>query len=536
MKNAFVCALIALCAVSVRADRLELVLEPGEGWWGGATTFGSQAPYGLRARSLEFDLRVKNYENQAAPLLLSTHGRWVWCDKGFAAKLADGALTVASDDGVPIASGRAGASLRSAYAHASASFFPPSGRTPDLLFVSAPQYNTWIELQYNQNEKDILDYARKIVDNGLPPGVLMIDDTWQTGYGVWEFDARRFSNPRAMTDRLHAMGFRIMFWMVPYVSMDTPPYRTLAREGGLLLEAKDDPVPVSWWNGKSAVLDLVGEKGQRWFHRQLRRLEDEFGVDGFKFDAGDIYAYDLELQSRGNYDRSLGQALGVEQTEAYAKIGLEHPFNEYRACWKMGGQPLVQRLCDKAHDWASLQRLVPDMIAAGLLGHQFVCPDMIGGGSYTSLRPGAKVDEELFVRSAQTHALSSMMQFSAAPWRVLSSANFAIVKDAVALRMKYAPRYVELAKSCARTGEPMLRSMDWQFPGQGFESVTDQFVMGDFLIVAPQLEKGASTRVVRLPAGCWKADDGTVTKGPAEVTVSTPLSRIPHFERADALP
>jgi len=29
------------------------------------------------------------------------------------------------------------------------------------------------------------------------------------------------------------------------------------------------------------------------------------------------------------------------QCEAWARIGLRYPFNEYRACWKMGGQPLV---------------------------------------------------------------------------------------------------------------------------------------------------------------------------------------------------
>jgi len=29
-----------------------------------------------------------------------------------------------------------------------------------------PQYNTWIELMYNQNQKDILEYAGKIIENG----------------------------------------------------------------------------------------------------------------------------------------------------------------------------------------------------------------------------------------------------------------------------------------------------------------------------------------------------------------------------------
>jgi len=32
-----------------------------------------------------------------------------------------------------------------------------------------------------------------------------------------------------------------------------------------------------------------------------------------------------------------------DHCEAFARLGLEYPMNEFRACWKMGGQPLAQR-------------------------------------------------------------------------------------------------------------------------------------------------------------------------------------------------
>jgi alpha-glucosidase len=169
------------------------------------------------------------------------------------------------------------------------------------------------------------------------------------------------------------------------------------------------------------------------------------------------------------------------------------------------------------------------MAAAGLLGHLFVCPDMIGGGFLNSFKPGVPVDQELFVRSAQVHALSPMMQFSVAPWRVLDKEHLALVKAAVDLRQKFAPRILALARKCAKSGEPMLRSMEYAFPGNGYAAVKDQFVMGDFLIVAPQVEKEVESREVSLPAGRWLADDGETFTGPARITVKTPLSRLPHF-------
>jgi alpha-glucosidase len=154
---------------------------------------------------------------------------------------------------------------------------------------------------------------------------------------------------------------------------------------------------------------------------------------------------------------------------------------------------------------------------------------MIGGGSWTAFLPGAPFDPELFIRSAQIHALSPMMQISASPWRVLSKEHQRIFKQTVELRQKFAPRFVELAKQSARTGEPMMRNLEYNFPGMGYADIKDQFMMGDDLLVAPVVEKGAKTRKVVLPPGKWHADDGRTYNGPVEIEVATPLERLTHF-------
>jgi alpha-glucosidase (family GH31 glycosyl hydrolase) len=125
-----------------------------------------------------------------------------------------------------------------------------------------------------------------------------------------------------------------------------------------------------------------------------------------------------------------------------------------------------------------------------------------------------------------------MMQFSAAPWRVLDKRHLAAVKSAVDVRSKFVARFMDLARECAKTGEPMLRNLEYVFSGNGYAAVKDQFMMGDFLMVAPQTAKGAKERTVLVPPGTWKCDDGTTVTGPCKVTVSTPLDRIPHFVKS----
>ena len=513
-------AAINLSAQSVAQSELRLKLLPNEAWWGGAVVLGSKMPFGGAPFAINLD--GNHLGNQAAPLLLSSQGRYVWSEQAFAFSFEGDALRVTAP-GHEILHGQAGQTLRTAYAHASAMFFPTDGKLPDLSLVSAPQYNTWIELMYDQNQRDILKYARAIVANGFPPGVLMIDDNWQENYGSWTFHPGRFPDPKAMMQELHALGFKVMLWVCPFVSADSVVYRALAKKGFLLQEKPNDPAMITWWNGKSAVLDLTNPAASRWFQAELARLQSDYGVDGFKLDAGDPEFYDPSHLGHEQVD-------GNEHTRLFAEIGLAFPLNEYRASWKIAGRPLVQRLRDKRHEWADLQVLIPDLIAAGLLGYTFVCPDMIGGGEFQSFLNTSTIDQALIVRSAQVHALSPMMQFSVAPWRVLDAAHLDAVKQAVDLRQRFVPRILELVKESAATGEPILRPMAYVFPEGGYEQVKDQFMMGNDLLVAPIISKG-TTRTVLIPPGHWQADDGTMVRGPQELTIEVPLSRLPYFQR-----
>ncbi len=199
--------------------------------------------------------------------------------------------------------------------------------------------------------------------------------------------------------------------------------------------------------------------------------------------------------------------------------------------WKMGGQPLVERLRDKSHSWDDLRKLVPSMALAGLMGYAFSCPDMVGGGEFTSFLEGAPLDQELIVRSAQCHALMPMMQFSAAPWRILDAEHLAVVKKCVALRQRHADYILAEARKSSRTGEPILRPMEYAFPGQGLASCKQQFMLGDRLLVAPVVEAGATHHRVALPQGRWRGFDGKRYRGPATVTVAVDLETLPYFER-----
>jgi len=155
---------------------------------------------------------------------------------------------------------------------------------------------------------------------------------------------------------------------------------------------------------------------------------------------------------------------------------------------------------------------------------------LFGGELSFAYQNVERFDEELIVRSAQVHALMPMMQFSVAPWRILSPENAAVCARYAQLHRQFGPYILSLAHHASKTGEPIVRAMEYAFPHEGFLECRDQFMLGDRYLVAPMVTPGTQ-REVRLPRGVWRDDRGETFRGPKRIETDVPLDRLPYYER-----
>jgi alpha-glucosidase (family GH31 glycosyl hydrolase) len=500
-----------------------LDLLPGECWWGGAVADGWRMPF---EQGFSRDLTNLS-ENQGMPLLISSKGRYIWSEKPFTFSLDQGQLRINCAENVTHYGDNFG-DVRTVFQHVSQSYFPPTDSHPDMLLFTAPQYNTWIEMMYEPTQDKVLRYAQNILEHGYPPGVLMIDANWADDVGSWAFHPGRFPNPKKLMEELHQFGFKVMLWVCPFVSPDGVTFRALQRKGYLLRDKDGLTAIRRWWDGYSAVLDCTNEETVHWLHERLNALINDIGVDGFKFDGGDPHYY-------RSSDVCAHPTDPCGHCEAWARIGLSYALNEYRACWNLAGQPIVQRLSDKNHTWNvnGLAGLIPNGLAQGLMGYAYTCPDMIGGGQYLDfIGDSFNVDPELFVRYAQCAALFPMMQFSAAPWRVLDKKHSSYCLEAAQLRGELKTYLEAQVRHTAFTGEPILRHLAYVFPGEGYEGVSDQFMLGNDILVAPIIQKEKDRRVVVFPSGNWLNSTGDLIKGPTLREINAPLNHLPWYRKA----
>lgn len=501
---------------------------PNELWYGGAVFHADRYPISDKDE-YELDTAFNRTSNQLNPVFLSNKGRYIWLENGGLVKFNRGVIEIDSTD---IELNNAGKTLRDAALAAAKKHYPATGTTPDKVAFTAPQYCSWVVYLWSQNQEGILSYARSIVEKGYKPGLLIIDDTWQTDYGVWEFNKSDFPDPDAMMKELKKLGFSVSMWMAPYVSPDVP-YKTKdgpniwahIKNKRILMDG-EKPHLAYWWEGFSAMLDFRNQSAVDWFNAEVERLENKYGIAGLKLDGGDPIYTGEDVK-----DATLISQLYIDK--------VKNPLKEARSCYKLAGKPIIQRLNDKIHIWESedyrlgLSSLIPGILTQGLIGYYYSCPDMVGGGSSADFVDKSGLDGELIIRWCQASILMPMVQFSYDVWNHPENRIAECCKKAMNLREKLLPYIVEVIENASKTNVPPVRYLDYEFPNEGFENTLDMFMLGDRYLVAPVLKKGATDRKVKFPSGKWRDIENGEIFSQGEFTVSAPLDKLPVFKRVE---
>ncbi len=506
----------------------EIVFLDNEYWWGGVVDHGVCMPY--EEDYPLTDLNQSHYGNQVTSFFISSKGRYFYSNEPICYQIKNKVLIV--DSLYPLTIHDQTKNLKEAYYDCVQRYFHLDHHTPLMDMFSLPQYNTWIEMNWKPTQEKVLKYAHSIIENGFQPGILMIDDGWQEDYGVWEFNARHFPNPKKMIEELHSLGFKVMLWLVPCVSPDSFIFRENESKGIFYKEKENNNVKImNWWDGYSAVLDLTNPQAKQWLTEQCDYLQNEYGIDGFKFDGADDEFY----PEGGRFYQDIAR---VHQSRLYSEFATKYSLNEMRACFNMQGKGLAQRLTDKKHSWneRGINTLIPNGIVMSLLGYIYCCPDMIGGGLVGDFIANnyQSIDQELFVRYAQVATFFPMMQFSLAPWVALSKENLAIVKKCCDLHLKLNQYIQQLVLKASQDGSPIIRSLAFEFPEDGYECVKDEFMLGDKYLVAPVVMKNTYHRKVILPKGRWLDDTNKEYLGNQIIEIDVPIERLPYFVKIDS--
>lgn len=143
----------------------------------------------------------------------------------------------------------------------------------------------------------------------------------------------------------------------------------------------------------------------------------------------------------------------------------------------------------------------------------------------------------MYVRWAQLTAFLPSMQFSIPPWHYNNKTQVPvnnICRDLVNLHEQIVyPILIKYANNAVKTGEPIIRPVWWLNNSDSIAlKVSDEFLVGNEILVAPILDENHYKRDIYFPVGSWKATNGSIYQGPMLTKdYPAPIEEIPYFVR-----
>jgi len=400
---------------------------------------------------------------------------------------------------------------------------------------------------------EVLGIARRFRALDLPADAVHLDIHYMDRYRVFTWNPQRFPDPVAMHRELASLGLRTLAIVDPGVSAVSYPVHDTLRSGDMLLQKADgQPYVGKVWPGATVFPDFTQPRTRETWGQLHRPLVDA-GVAGFWNDMNDPV-----LRAGEAYDPLAEdvQHHGVPHARVrnlYANGMAEGTVSGLRAL-RPGKRPFVlsrsgflgiQRHAavwtgDNHSSWQQLRENLDMVINLGLSGVPITGAD-VGGfgrgpGKYGAVKP-LRPSAELFIRWMELGAFMPFFRVHCTlyaprqePWSFGQRA-LGLARMVLRRRYRFLPLLYRLSLEAHETGLPIVRPLFMHFDiPEGM--ATDQFLLGDRLMVAPVLEKGATRRKVWLPPGTWTNWlTGQVHTGGEAIDVDAPLGMTPILVR-----
>ena len=382
------------------------------------------------------------------------------------------------------------------------------------------------------SREEILEEANTFRQKKLPCDTLIYLGTgfcpsgWNTENGSFVWNSRAFPDPKDMLERLHEKDFRAVLHAV----ILSDKLRGTVHDHCDPSRFDEEEASCSW---------------------DMHRKDFAMGVDGWWPDEGDP----LDIASRLVRNRMYWDGPQLDRPN-------ERPYALHR-----NGYAGMQRYAsflwsgDVYSTWETLKTQIPIAINTGLTGIPYWGTD-IGG-----FVPTSEFTAELYLRWFQFGAFCTLFRSHGRCWKLrlpwgwntgdpgpieIRNYDGAAIPDAsqlhnpdvepicrkyLELRYRMLPYLYSAVRECAVTGVPVMRALWLHFPDDAAAVArADEYMWGKSLLVAPVVEKGATTRAVYLPRGAWHDFwTGERIEGGRETSRPVDLETMPLYVRAGSL-
>ena len=407
----------------------------------------------------------------------------------------------------------------------------------------------------NDCDDAILDFIDTTREEKIPVDGFQLSSgycTVETDKGikrcVFTWNKKRFKNPGEFFAQMEKRGVTVSPNVKPGILLIHPRLDEMKAKGMFIkASGSDEPGIGTWWGGKGVFADFTNPSTRTYWKEMLKENVLEYGTssvwnDNCEYDSLVDKDCRCDFEGKGG---TIGQLKSV-MSNIMCHItdeAIHETFTNtrpYIVC--RSGHCGIQRYAqtwagDNLTCWDSLKYNIATILGMSLSGVANQGCDI--GGFY-----GPSPEAELMVRWIQNGIFQPRFSIHSTntdntvtePWMYGDCTDY--IREAIGLRYQLSPYLYSLMERAHETGLPIMEPMcsAFQEDVKCYEEGVD-FMLGDSLLVANVVEKGAVSRKVYLPEGETFYDFYTRSAYEGGRTVELPvdLGSIPLFVRSGAI-
>jgi alpha-D-xyloside xylohydrolase len=412
-------------------------------------------------------------------------------------------------------------------------------------------YGYWQSRLAYASSEELLAVAAKYRSLHIPLDNLVLDAGWETAFGSRTFTSR-YPDMAGIVKQLHDQHVNLMVSIWPLFQPGNANYDAFAAKH-LFIEPGFNQLPA--YLPGARLYDAFNSEARSLYWEQAKTALHDIGVDAFWLDStepADLYAEEhgsmlAGAQTTLGFGSKVANMFPLMTTQAIYDGVRREPENKRTFILTRSAFTGMQR--NAAAAWSgdtlttfdTLRRQIPAGLNYSLTGLPYWTTDI---GGFVGGNTGDPAFRELFVRwfeygafcpifrahGARLNGQNELWSFGMDAQKILTRYD--------RLRYRLMPYIYGIAARTTFDGYTPMRAFIFDFPNDTKAlDVTDEFMFGPSLLVAPVTEAGATSRDVYLPEGADWYDFWTGERFTGGQTVhrEAPLSVLPLFVRAGSI-
>jgi alpha-glucosidase (family GH31 glycosyl hydrolase) len=393
-----------------------------------------------------------------------------------------------------------------------------------------------------QETLGVIDTLKRM---NYPVDGIVLDLYWygkEQDMGRLAWEPSQWPTPEKMLSTLSKKGVNMVIISQPYILRNgrgLDNYNELSKSGLLVKDTKGNPLEVKIWVGEGGMFDVSNKATCEWLGNRYKELT-KMGVTGWWGDLGEPEVHpDSALHANGLTMRQYHNQYGNDWSRIVYDM-FRKDFSDRRLMTMMrGGTIGLQRYSvfpwstDVSRSWGGMQPQIKIMINSGLSGMGYMGHD-VGG---FAVDPENAYIPELYVRWLQLGTFSPVLRTHAQQFAepYLYPQYASIIEPLIKERYRWLPYNYTLAYENASKGYPLVRPLNFHQQSCRLAEVTDEYLWGEQVLVAPVLNEGQTSRDVLLPEGVWVDYKNPKQRYTADIKgYAAPLEVLPMFVKGGA--